>query len=67
MKIATYDSNFNGIVDTCDYVDGGSFKDDANDIGNNLSGNNNKMDKNIYDKDGNGIVDNAENIDAGEF
>ena len=67
MKIATYDSNFNGIVDTCDYVDGGSFKDDANDIGNNSSGNNNTMNKNIYDKDGNGIVDNAENIDAGEF
>ena len=67
MKIATYDSNLNGIVDTCDYVDGGSFKDDANDIGNNSSGNNNTMDKNIYDKDGNGIVDNAENIDAGEF
>lgn len=67
MKIATYDSNSNGIVDTCDYVDGGSFKDDANDIGNNSSGNNNSMDKNIYDKDGNGIVDNAENIDAGEF
>ena len=67
MKIATYDSNSNGIVDTCDYVDGGSFKDDANDIGNNSSGNNNTMDKNIYDKDGNGIVDNAENIDAGEF
>lgn len=67
MKIATYDSNSNGIVDTCDYIDGGSFKDDANDIGNNSSGNNNTMDKNIYDKDGNGIVDNAENIDAGEF
>ena len=67
MKIATYDSNFNGIVDTCDYVDGGSFKDDANDIGNNSSGNNNTTNKNIYDKDGNGIVDNAENIDAGEF
>lgn len=67
MKIAIYDSNFNGIVDTCDYVDGGSFKDDTNDIGNNSSGNNNTMDKNIYDKDGNGIVDNAENIDAGEF
>lgn len=66
MKIATYDSNSNGIVDTCDYVDGGSFKDDTeeNDNKNNSA---NTMDKNIYDKDGNGIVDNAENIDAGEF
>ncbi|MBO6273783.1 phage tail protein [bacterium] len=64
MKIATYDTNYNGIVDTCDYIDGGGFKEDASEID---YDSNITFNSNIYDRNGNGIVDNAENIDAGEF
>ena len=79
MPIAIYDTNFNGIVDTCDYIDGGKF------VGENNSNPDNSiidritssqggiiipesiMSTNKYDKNNNGIVDEAENIDAGEF
>lgn len=64
MKISTYDTNYNGIVDTCDYIDGGGFIEDASEID---YDSNITFNSNIYDKNGNGIVDNAENIDAGEF
>ena len=66
MKIATYDTNYNGIVDTCDYIDGGGFLDNTSDNSHDAS-TNLEFNKNIYDKNGDGIVDNAENIDAGEF
>lgn len=68
MPIWVYDTNANGIVDSCEFVDGGIFTD------------NQQMEPPqpplvpefimntaIYDKDKNGIVDEAENIDAGEF
>lgn len=68
MPIWLYDTNGNGIVDSCEFVDGGLFTDDSNieipqppilpDL---------IMNTSIYDKNQNGIVDNAENIDAGEF
>ena len=64
MKTATYDTNYNGIVDTCDFIDGGGFKDENEEID---YDSNITFNSNIYDKNGNGIVDNAENIDAGEF
>ena len=69
MPIWLYDTNGNGYVDTCDYVDGGKFSGDSGDSTNpdipsipQLI-----MSTTIYDKNGNGIVDDAENIDAGEF
>jgi len=68
MPICIYDTNANGIVDSCEYIDGGIFTD------------NQQMDPPqspiipelimstlIYDKNKNGIVDEAENINAGEF
>ena len=68
MPIWLYDTNGNGVVDSCEFVDGGLFTDDSNieipqpPILPDLS-----MNTSIYDKNQNGIVDNAENIDAGEF
>ena len=81
MPIRIYDTNFNGLVDTCEYVDGGLFVGDAespelenNPINLDLANQNaaviipeNIMNTDKYDKNNNGIVDNAENIDAGEF
>ena len=68
MPIWLYDTNGNGVVDSCEFVDGGTFTDSSDitlpqvpilpaQI----------MNTNIYDKNRNGIVDDAENIDAGEF
>lgn len=68
MPIWLYDTNGNGIVDSCEFVDGGIFTDNQQieppqppavpEL---------IMSTTIYDKDNDGIVDNAENIDAGEF
>lgn len=68
MPIWLYDTNGNGVVDSCEFVDGGLFTDSGNieipqppvlpDL---------IMNTSIYDKNQNGIVDDAENIDAGEF
>lgn len=68
MPIWLYDTNGNGVVDSCEFIDGGRFTD---------GGDINLpqppaipeliMSTTIYDKNNNGIVDNAENIDAGEF
>lgn len=68
MPIWLYDTNANGIVDTCEYVDGGTFTD-----GNSLTVPTQPslpimiMSTSIYDKNKNGIVDEAESINAGEF
>ena len=81
MPIKIYDTNFNGLVDTCEYIDGGLFTGDSEEpeLENNPLNINfdnpgatviipdNIMNTEKYDKDNNGIVDNAENIDAGEF
>lgn len=68
MPIWLYDTNGNGYVDTCEYIDGGTFTD-----GDNLTVPQPPavpqliMSTTIYDKNKNGIVDDAENINAGEF
>ena len=80
MPIALYDTNYNGYVDTCDYIDGGLFVGDADEpelenpnpdifesAGQGIVIPNEIMNINKYDTNNNGIVDNAENIDAGEF
>lgn len=68
MPIWLYDTNGNGVVDSCEFIDGGRFTD-GRDI--NLPQPpaipELIMSTTIYDKNNNGIVDNAENIDAGEF
>lgn len=68
MPIWLYDTNANGVVDSCEFVDGGIFTDnqqidppDPPEIPELV------MSTVIYDKNNNGIVDEAENIDAGEF
>lgn len=68
MPIWLYDTNGNGVVDSCEFVDGGLFTDNGDinvpqppvlpDL---------IMNTSIYDKNQNGVVDEAENIDAGEF
>ena len=79
MPVAIYDTNYNGRVDTCDFIDGGKFVGDINTNPDNsilerLGSSQNGiiipetiMNTNKYDKNKNGIVDEAENIDAGEF
>lgn len=68
MPIWLYDTNGNGIVDTCEYIDGGTFTDgESIDIPQPPSIPQLIMSTTIYDKNGNGIVDEAENVDAGEF
>lgn len=68
MPIWLYDTNSNGIVDSCEYVDGGIFTDNQDinipqpPVVPELI-----MSTTIYDRNNNGIVDEAENIDAGEF
>lgn len=68
MPIWLYDTNGNGIVDSCEYVDGGLFTD-----GSDISIPQPPvipeliMSTTIYDQNNNGIVDEAENIDAGTF
>ena len=68
MPILIYDTNANGIVDSCEYVDGGIFTDNQ-DINVPLPPIIPQllMSTVIYDQNNDGIVDNAENIDAGEF
>lgn len=78
MPVDLYDTNRNGYVDTCDYIDGGSFLDDSETkinpefetlINQPVSAiiPENIMNTSKYDTNNNGIVDNAENINAGEF
>lgn len=68
MPIWLYDTNGNGFVDTCEYVDGGTFTDGENmNIPQPPTVPQLIMSTTIYDKNGNGIVDDAENIDAGGF
>lgn len=68
MPIWLYDTNGNGYVDTCEYIDGGTFTDGENmDLPQPPAVPQLIMSTTIYDKNKNGIVDEAENIDAGEF
>ena len=68
MPIWLYDTNGNGVVDSCEFVDGGLFTDNGNiEIPQPPVLPNLIMNTSIYDKNQNGIVDDAENIDAGEF
>jgi len=68
MPIWLYDSNGNGVVDTCEYIDGGTFTDGDNlEIPQPPNVPQLIMSTTIYDKNGNGIVDEAEKVDAGEF
>jgi len=68
MPIWLYDTNNNGVVDSCEFVDGGIFTDGEDitipqpPVIPELI-----MSTSIYDLNNNGIVDEAENIDAGEF
>ncbi len=68
MPIWLYDTNGNGVVDSCEFVDGGIFTD-SRDISIPQAPilPDQIMNTSIYDKNRNGIVDDAENIDAGEF
>nr|BDD43904.1 hypothetical protein 2 [bacterium] len=68
MPIWLYDTNANGVVDSCEFVDGGIFTDDQDvfipeppEVPELI------MSTTIYDQNNNGIVDEAENIDAGNF
>ncbi|HSA05697.1 MAG TPA: phage tail protein [Candidatus Gastranaerophilales bacterium] len=68
MPIWLYDTNSNGVVDSCEFVDGGEFTDgqvitipEPPEVPELI------MSTAIYDQNNNGIVDEAENIDAGEF
>lgn len=68
MPIWLYDTNSNGIVDSCEFVDGGLFTDEDDifipeppEVPELI------MSTSIYDQNNNGIVDEAENIDAGTF
>lgn len=68
MPIWLYDTNGNGLVDTCEYVDGGTFTDGDNiTIPQPPTVPNLIMSTTTYDRNKNGIVDEAENIDAGGF
>ena len=68
MPIWLYDTNGNGIVDTCEYIDGGTFTDGENmNIPQPPSVPQLIMSTTIYDRNGNGIVDEAEKVDAGQF
>lgn len=80
MPIKIYDTNYNGVVDTCEYVDGGLFVGTADtpeleipsqNIFESLGQGNiiptSIMSTAKYDTNNDGRVDNAENIDAGEF
>lgn len=68
MPIWLYDTNGNGYVDTCEYIDGGTFTDGENmNLPHPPAVPQLIMSTTIYDKNKNGIVDEAENIDAGEF
>lgn len=68
MPIWLYDTNSNGVVDSCEFVDGGLFTDGEDifvpeppEVPELI------MSTAIYDTDNDGIVDEAENIDAGTF
>lgn len=68
MSTWVYDTNSNGIVDSCEFVDGGIFTDNQHmeppqppTVPELI------MSTIVYDKNKNGIVDEAENIDAGSF
>lgn len=68
MPIWLYDTNSNGVVDSCEFVDGGIFTDNQQiDIPNPPKIPELIMSTTVYDSNNNGIVDNAENIDAGTF
>ncbi len=65
MNAIVYDQNMNGIIDTCEYIDGSGFL---------VEDNNGKeeqtsyfLNSKDYDRNQNLAVDTAENIDAGEF
>lgn len=68
MPIWLYDTNGNGIVDSCEFVDGGLFTD-----GDDISIPQPPvipeliMSTTIYDSNNNGIVDEAERINGGTF
>ena len=60
MPIWLYDTNSNGIVDTCEYIDGGTFTDGDNiEIPQAPAVPELIMSTTIYDKNKNGIVDEA--------
>jgi len=68
MPIWLYDTNGNGIVDSCEFVDGGIFTDNQQiELPQPPAIPELIMSTVIYDKDNDGIVDEAENINAGEF
>jgi len=68
MPIWLYDTNGNGVVDSCEFVDGGIFTDNQQiDIPQPPTIPELIMSTTIYDQNSNGIVDEAENIDAGSF
>ena len=64
MSAIIYDQNLNGIIDTCEYIDGSTFKDFDKEE---TSANAYFMSTKDYDSNQDGSVDNAESIDAGEF
>lgn len=68
MPICLYDTNANGIVDSCEYIDGGIFTDNQQmDAPEEYGISELIMNTTIYDKNNNGIVDEAENINGGTF
>lgn len=65
MEIIKYDTNINGIVDTCEFIDGGKFNDGANIFEPLPPLSAIYMQTGTYDIDNNGLADYAENIDGG--
>lgn len=64
MRTAMYDTNQNGLVDTCEIIDGGgftNFESPENIISDQM------MNAIIYDKNMNGIIDTCEYIDGATF
>ncbi|MBR6127891.1 phage tail protein [bacterium] len=64
MQITTYDTNFNGLVDTCEIIDGGDFLH-SDDVTGEIS--DVVMSAIIYDQNRNGIIDTCEYVDGEGF
>ena len=64
MRTAQYDTNANGLVDTCEIIDGGGFNSD--DLSN-IKIDETVMSAIIYDQNLNGIIDTCEYIDGSTF
>lgn len=68
MPIWLYDTNGNGVVDSCEFIDGGLFTDGSDiTVPQPPAIPELIMSTTIYDRNNNGIVDEAERINGGTF